>query len=79
MRLFKLYSYPTDDQLKLIYSVYLRNIFAATMDKHPKWSSNSNTFQLASSMVSVYTQVFILIEFLRKFSDYMFFTMYLNL
>ena len=47
----------TDDQLKLIYSTYLRSIFSTTMDKHPKWSSNSNIFQLAGSMVNIYTQV----------------------
>jgi len=55
-------SYPTDDQLKLIYSTYLRNILSPTMGKHPKWSSNSNVYQLATSMVNIYIQV------LAKFS-----------
>ena len=32
------------------------------MEKHAKWTSNSNSFQLAASMVSVYSQV------LTKFS-----------
>jgi dynein heavy chain 2 len=27
------------------------------MSKHPKWSSNSNIYQLAGSMVTVYSQV----------------------
>ena len=55
-------SYPTDDQLKLIYSTYLRSIVSGNMEKHPKWGSNSNVFQLASSMVTIYSQV------LSKFS-----------
>ncbi len=54
--------YPTDDQLKLIYSTYLRNIISVNMEKHPKWGSSSNVFNLAASMVSVYSQV------LAKFS-----------
>lgn len=61
VRIFSI-SYPTDDQLKLIYSTYLRNIISTSMDKHPKWSSNANIYQLASSMVSIYSQV------LSKFS-----------
>ena len=51
-------SYPSDDQLKLIYSIYLRSIFASTgMEKHAKWSVKANVYQLASSMVTVYSQV----------------------
>jgi hypothetical protein len=50
--------YPTEDELKLIYSTYLRSIFAVSLSKHPKWSSQSNVSQLAASMVKVYMQVF---------------------
>jgi dynein heavy chain 2 len=32
------------------------------MEKHPKWTQNSNVYQLASSMVTVYSQI------LSKFS-----------
>lgn len=46
-------SYPTDDQLKLIYSTYLRSIITANMEKHPKWGSNSNVFLQAASMVNI--------------------------
>ena len=56
VRIFSI-SYPTDDQLKLIYSTYLRNIFSTTMNKHPKWGSNSNVYQLATSMIHIYSQV----------------------
>ena len=56
VRIFSI-SYPTDDQLRLIYSTYLRCIFMTNMSKHPKWGSNSNIFQLASSMINIYTQV----------------------
>lgn len=55
-------SYPTDEELKLIYSTYLRSIISSNMEKHPKWGSSSNTYQLASSMVTLYSQV------LNKFS-----------
>ena len=37
-------------------------MFLTAMDKHPKWSQSSNVYQLAASMVTVYTQV------LNKFS-----------
>lgn len=56
VRIFSL-AYPTDDQLKLIYSSYLRIILTTSMSKHPKWSSNSNIYQLASSMITIYSKV----------------------
>ena len=56
VRIFSL-PYPTDDQLKLIYSSYLRAIISTSMAKHAKWSSNSNVYQLATSMVKIYTEV----------------------
>jgi dynein heavy chain 2, cytosolic len=51
------FRYPTEEELKLIYSSYLRNILTTQLSKHAKWNSNSNIFLLASSMIRVYMQV----------------------
>ena len=56
VRIFSI-SYPSDDQLKLIYSTFLKGILSSTMGKHPKWSLSANVYQLAQSMVALYSQV----------------------
>ena len=55
VRIFSI-SYPTDDQLKLIYSTFLKSVMS-TMGKHPKWNLSANVYQLATSMVTLYSQV----------------------
>ena len=42
------------------------------MDKHPKWGSSSNIYQLASSMVAIYSQV--LAKFSRDVHSHYLFT-----
>jgi dynein heavy chain 2, cytosolic len=49
--------YPAEEQLRIIYSSYLRIILQQQLPNHRLWSTHAKVNQLASSMIHVYNEV----------------------
>ena len=48
---------PENEELKSIYSVYMKAVFKQTIPTHPVWSATSKVASLVNSMIRIYSEV----------------------